>query len=49
MTLGSLLGGFLYGKVSIQLFYPLLIGTILLSLIVYFISKASLNHIVMNR
>lgn len=49
MTLGPLLGGFLYGKVSIQLFYPLLIGTILLSLIVYFISKASLNHTEMSR
>lgn len=43
MTLGPLLGGFLYGKVSIWLFYPLLTGTILLSLIVYFISKSSLN------
>lgn len=44
MALGPIIGGFLYGTVDIHLFYPFLLITVPICLIVYFISKRLQNR-----
>lgn len=39
MSLGPIIGGFLYGNVDIKAFYPILIITVPLSLVVYFVNR----------
>lgn len=43
MSLGPMLGGVLYGNVSIQMFYPVLALTVPLGLIIYRINRRSLS------
>lgn len=43
MSLGPMLGGVLYGNVSIQMFYPVLALTVPLGLAVYRINRRSLS------
>lgn len=43
MTLGPVIGGFLYGNVDLALFYPILLVTVPLIIIVYLLSYKSLH------
>ena len=46
MTLGPVIGGVLYGNFGISLFYPMLMFTIPLAVVVYYVGKnMSLIHI----
>ena len=38
MTLGPVIGGFLYGNVPLHLFYPIMLFTIPLELIIWFLA-----------
>ena len=44
MALGPMIGGFLYGHVAAQYFYPCLIATAVLSTTVYFIWKKNMSY-----
>ena len=43
MTLGPVIGGFLYGDVPLELFYPVLLVTIPLEFLVYFLGRKRLK------